>query len=94
MTQGTLRNLRDDMFKHMQKLPIQYFDTNAHGDIMSTYTNDTDAIRQLIGQSLPALIQSMLTVAVMFVMMLYYSLWLTITVLVILGIMEAPAPDT
>ncbi len=89
VTQGTLRNLRDDMFKHMQKLPIQYFDTNAHGDIMSTYTNDTDAIRQLIGQSLPALIQSMLTVAVMFVMMLYYSLWLTITVLVILGIMIA-----
>ena len=53
VTQGTLKHLRVDMFDKMQSLPIKYFDTHAHGDIASTYTNDTDAIRQLIGQSLP-----------------------------------------
>lgn len=80
VTQGTLKHMRNDMFSNMQTLPIKYFDTNSHGDIMSTYTNDTDAIRQLIGQSLPMLMQSVLTVTAMAVMMLYYSLWMTICV--------------
>ena len=56
VTQGTLKHLRDDMFHGMETLPIPYFDTHPYGDIMSTYTNDTDAIRMLIGQSLPMLI--------------------------------------
>lgn len=87
VTQGTLKHLRTDMFGQMQSLPVGYFDTHAHGDIMSTYTNDTDAIRQLIGQSLPTLMQSALTVTAMFVMMLYYSVWLTLVVWAFVGIM-------
>ena len=81
VTQGTLCHMRDDMFEHMQRLPIRYFDTNKHGDIMSTYTNDTDAIRQLIGQSFPTLVQSILTLASIFFMMLYFSIWLTFIVI-------------
>lgn len=80
VTQGTLKHFRNDMFNNMESLPIKYFDTHAHGDIMSTYTNDTDAIRQLIGQSIPTLIQSVLSITAMFLMMLSYSLWLTIVV--------------
>jgi ATP-binding cassette, subfamily B, multidrug efflux pump len=80
VTQGTLRDLRDDMFNKMQTLPIKYFDTNSHGDIMSTYTNDTDAIRMLIGQSIPSIIQSTLTIVSMFVMMLRFSIPLTLVV--------------
>lgn len=80
VTQGTLKHMRNDMFSKMQSLPIKYFDTHAHGDIMSTYTNDTDAIRQLIGQSLPLFVQSSLTVTAIFTMMLYYSLPLTLAV--------------
>lgn len=87
VTQGTLMHMRNDMFSGMQTLPIRYFDTNSHGDIMSTYTNDTDAIRQLIGQSMPMLIQSALTVVAMFVMMLYYSVWLTLGVCAFLVLM-------
>ena len=87
VTQGTLKHMRNDMFSNMQTLPIQYFDTNSHGDIMSTYTNDTDAIRQLIGQSMPMLLQSFLTVLAMFVMMLCYSIWLTLAVCVFLVFM-------
>ena len=87
VTQGTLKNLRDDMFNGMETLPIKYFDTHPHGDIMSTYTNDTDAIRMLIGQSLPMLTQSVLSVLAMIGMMLYFSVWLTILVLVFIGIM-------
>ncbi|WP_103061524.1 ABC transporter ATP-binding protein [Actinomyces qiguomingii] len=87
VTQGSLKHMRDDMFDRMQSLPIKYFDTHAHGAIMSTYTNDTDAVRQLIGQSVPTLIQSGLTLGAMLAMMLYYSLWLTILVLVVAAIM-------
>jgi len=76
VTQGTLYHLRTDMFAKMQTLPIKYFDTNAHGDIMSTYTNDTDAIRQLIGQSIPTLLSSSLTLIASVVLMLTYSFWL------------------
>ncbi len=80
VTQGTLMHLREDMFDRMETLPIKYFDTHAHGDIMSTYTNDTDALRQMLGQSLPMIFQSGLTMIVIVVMMLYYSLWLTLVV--------------
>lgn len=87
VTQGTLRNLRNNMFDKMQTLPVKYFDTHVHGDIMSTYTNDTDAIRQLIGQSLPTLFQSALTITVMFLTMLYYSIWLTLVVMIVIFLM-------
>lgn len=87
VTQGTLKHLRDDMFNGMETLPIKYFDTHPHGDIMSTYTNDTDAIRMLIGQSLPMLTQSVLSVLAMIGMMLYFSVWLTILVLGFIGVM-------
>lgn len=87
VTQGTLKSLRNDMFDKMQTLPVKYFDTHAHGDIMSTYTNDTDVIRQLIGQSLPTLFQSILTITVMFLTMLYYSIWLTLVVMIVIFLM-------
>lgn len=87
VTQGTLMNFRNDMFSTMQTLPIRFFDTHPHGDIMSTYTNDTDAIRQLIGQSLPTLMQSVLSITSIFLMMLYYSVWLTLAVCVFIYLM-------
>ena len=80
ITQGTLYHLRTDLFAKMQKLPIKYFDTHAHGDIMSSYTNDTDATRQLIGQSLPTLLSSSLTLIASIVLMLVYSVWLFLVV--------------
>ena len=82
VTQGMLYHLRTDMFAKMQTLPIKYFDTHAHGDIMSTYTNDTDATRQLIGQSLPTVLSSSLTLIVSVILMLTYSFWLTLVVFV------------
>ncbi len=82
VTQGLLYHLRTDMFKKMQTLPIKYFDTHAHGDIMSTYTNDTDATRQLIGQSLPTIFSSSLTLIVSIILMLSYSFWLSLVVLI------------
>ena len=87
VTQGTLKRFRDAMFDKMETLPIKYFDTHAHGDIMSTYTNDTDAIRQMIGQSIPNLIQSTLSIVSVFTMMLIYSVWLTLAVVLVLFLM-------
>ena len=87
VTQGTLKNLRTDMFDTMETLPIKYFDTHSRGDIMSTYTNDTDAIRQVIGQSLPTLIQSSLTIASIFCMMVFYSVWMTLVVCLFIFLM-------
>lgn len=87
ITQGTLKNLRVEMFNQMETLTIKYFDTHPHGDIMSTYTNDTDTLRQLIGQSLPLVIQSVLSVASILFMMIYYSLWLTLLVAAIMMLM-------
>ncbi len=81
VTQGMLYHFREDMFAKMQTLPIKYFDTHAHGDIMSTYTNDTDATRQLIGQSLPTIFSSSLTLITSIVIMMTYSLWLFLVVL-------------
>lgn len=78
VTQGTMKNLRDDMFAHMSKLPIRYFDTNTHGDIMSIYTNDIDTLRQMISQSIPQMINSVITVTSVLVSMLSLSLPLTI----------------
>ncbi len=80
VTQRTLMNFRNDMFNKMQTLPVKFFDTHAHGDIMSTYTNDTDAIRMVVSQSLPMIFQSSLTIISLVVMMLNYSVWLTIAV--------------
>lgn len=77
VTQGVLYHFRKDMFEKMQTLPIKYFDTHAHGEIMSTYTNDTDAVRQLVGQSLPTLISSSLTLLVAIALMLTYSFIMT-----------------
>ena len=87
VTQGTLKHFRVDMFDRMETLPIKYFDTHAHGDIMSTYTNDTDAIRQMIGQSLPQMFQASLTMLSIVFLMLYYSVWLTLVVFVFALIM-------
>jgi ATP-binding cassette subfamily B protein len=82
ITQGTLKKFRDKMFKKMQALPVKYFDSHNHGDIMSYYTNDIDTMRQLISQSLPQLIMSGITVTSLVIIMLYFSLWMTLVVLV------------
>ncbi|WP_075720681.1 ABC transporter ATP-binding protein [Roseburia sp. 499] len=87
VTQGTLRNLRDDMFTHMESLPIRYFDTNAHGDIMSVYTNDIDTLRQMISQSLPQFLSSIITIVSVFISMLVLNIPLTVVTLVMIGIM-------
>jgi len=87
VTQGTLKHMRDDMFDSMERLPLRFFDTHPHGAIMSTFTNDTDAIRQLIGQSIPTLIQSGLTIIVLIGTMLYYSVWLFLVVLIVGALM-------
>ena len=89
VTQGTLKHMRDDMFDSMERLPLRFFDTHPHGAIMSTYTNDTDAIRQLIGQSIPTLIQSGLTIIVLVGTMLYYSVWLFLVVLLVGALMAS-----
>ena len=82
MTQGFLDKLRREMFNGMQELPLRYFDTHAHGDIMSHYTNDIDTLRQLVSQALPNLIQSGAIVLVVFAVMLWFSLWLTIVLVI------------
>ncbi|MCD8299791.1 MAG: ABC transporter ATP-binding protein/permease [Clostridiales bacterium] len=81
VAQGILKKLRDEMFEHMQKLPIRYFDTHSHGDIMSHYTNDTDALRQALTMSIPQMLNSAVTVVAVFVSMLIISVWLTLIVL-------------
>ena len=80
ITQGTLAKLREKMFDHMQDLPIRYFDTHSHGDIMSFYTNDIDTLRQLISQSMPQLTISAVTLLSVFCIMIYYSIWLALVV--------------
>ena len=80
ITQGSLKKLREKMFSHMQDLPIKYFDTNGHGDIMSYYTNDVDTLRQLISQSLPQITISGITLTVVFCIMMYYSIILALVV--------------
>ncbi|MEQ2637906.1 ABC transporter ATP-binding protein [Paratractidigestivibacter faecalis] len=85
VAQGTLKRIRDDMFSHMQTLPLRYFDTHAHGDIMSLYTNDTDTLRQMIAQSLSQLVSSVFTLVAVFVCMLWVSVGLTAVVCVLMA---------
>ncbi len=87
VTQGFLYHVRNDMFNKMQSLPIKFFDTHTHGDIMSIYTNDTDAIRQLISQSIPQAYASLVAVITLLVTMLVSSIWLTLVVLAGVGVM-------
>lgn len=84
IAQGTLKTIRDEMFEKMQSLPIRYFDTHTHGDIMSCYTNDTDTLRQMIAQSLSQMISSICMVVAVFCCMLYQSIYLTLIVVVML----------
>lgn len=87
VTQGTLRNIRKDIFSHMEKLPIKYFDRTAHGDIMSIYTNDTDTLRQLVSQSMPQTFSAFITLVSVFVSMLRLSLPLTGVTLAMVAVM-------
>ncbi len=87
ISQGVLRDIRQEMFSHMQTLPIRYFDTHSHGDVMSYYTNDTDTLRQMIAQSLPQLLSSVMTVILAFTAMIMTSISLTIMVLCCLALM-------
>ena len=80
ITQGTLEQLREKMFNRMQDLPISYFDTHQRGDVMSHYTNDIDAIRQMISQSLPNLFQTGVVLTTVFIIMLYYSVWMCMVI--------------
>ena len=84
ITQGTLAKLREQMFSNMQKLPIKYFDTNDHGDIMSHYTNDIDTLRQMISQSVPQILMSAVMVVTLFVIMIYFSV--PLAAIVIIGV--------
>ena len=86
IAQGTLKRIRDEMFEKMQRLPIRYFDTHTHGDIMSLYTNDTDTLRQMIAQSMAQLVSSVFTLTVVFFCMLYISIWLTLIVCAVMAL--------
>ena len=85
--QGVLKRVRDDMFEHMQTLPIRYFDQHTNGSIMSLYTNDTDTLRQMIAQALPQVLMSLITIVVTFISMLVLSPLLTILAVVMIGIL-------
>ncbi len=87
VTQGMLHNIRQDLFSHMEKLPVKYFDTHPHGDIMSVYTNDIDTLRQMISQSIPQMINSAFTIVSVFISMLVLSVPLTLLTLVMVAVM-------
>ena len=87
VSQGTMKKIRIDLFTHMESLPIKYFDTHAHGDIMSIYTNDTDTLRQMIGQSMPQLVNSAVTIVSVFVSMIILNIPLTILTVIMVGFM-------
>lgn len=87
IAQGILKTIRDDMFTHMQSLPVRYFDTNTFGDVMSRFTNDTDTLRQMISMAIPQMFSSLITIIAVFAAMLYSSVYLTIFVLVMLFVM-------
>ena len=80
IAQGVLKKIRDEMFAHMQRLPVKYFDTHTHGDIMSHYTNDTDTLRQMISQSIPQMFSAVITIVSVFFAMLALNVWLTVFV--------------
>ncbi len=84
ISQGTLKTIRDEMFEKMQRLPIKYFDTHTHGDIMSHYTNDTDALEQMIAQSFPQLLASVITIVTVFIAMIVSNWQLTLVVIAVL----------
>ena len=88
VTQGTLKNLRNDMFTKMEKLPIKYFDTHAHGDIMSMYTNDTDTLRQMISQSMPQMFSSAITIVSVLSCMIMLNIPLTVLTLAMVGVVS------
>ena len=83
----TLYRIRTDLFTHMEKLPIKYFDTHSHGEIMSLYTNDTDTLREMLSQALPQMMSSLLTVVSSFVLMIFLSPLLTVVVILMLFLM-------
>lgn len=87
IAQGILKKIRDDMFTHMQKLPIKFFDTHTHGDVMSYYTNDTDTLRQMMSQSIPQMFSSAITIISVLIAMLISSVHLTVFVLIFVGFM-------
>lgn len=87
VTQGCLRDLRNELFEHMQKLPIKYFDTHAHGDIMSVYTNDIDTLRQMVSQSIPQVVNSFVTIVSVFTSMIILSVPLTFVTLLMVVVM-------
>ena len=87
VSQGFLKSIRTKMFDKMQDLPIKYFDTHTHGDVMSVYTNDVDTLRQLISESIIAVLQTAVTLTVVIFVMIYYSLWLTLVIAVFVMIM-------
>lgn len=82
IAQGVLKKIRDDMFSHMQSLPIRFFDRHSHGDVMSYYTNDADTLRQMIAMSLPHIVSALVTISAVILSMLYLSFWLTLLVLI------------
>ncbi len=86
ITQGLMKDIRDDMFSHMQSLPVKYFDTHTHGDIMSHYTNDTDTLRQMVSQSIPQLMSSVITIIVYLIFMIKTNIWLTLFVLLFVAL--------
>ena len=87
ITQGSLEKLREKMFNRMQDLPIRYFDTNQRGDIMSHYTNDIDTLRQMISQSLPNLLMTVIVIVSVFCIMLYYSVWMCAVIIAGVAVM-------
>ncbi len=84
--QGTMKDIRDEMFSHMQTLPLKFYDTHTHGELMSRYTNDTDTLRQMLGTTIPQIVSSVVTIVGVFVSMLFYSLTLTLLALVFIVI--------
>lgn len=87
VTQNTMNKMRQTMFNKMESLPIRYFDTTKHGDIMSHYTNDVDALRQMIGQSFPELLNTLMAIVSVLFIMLWYSVWMTLVVLAVVACM-------
>ena len=86
VSQGTMRRLRNDLFTHMEELPVRYFDTHSHGDIMSTYTNDIDTLRQMISQSIPQFLNSTITIVSVFISMVMLNIPLTLLTLAMVGV--------
>ena len=87
VAQGTMKRIRDDLFAHMEKLPIRYFDTHTHGDLMSHFTNDTDTLQQMLSQSVPQMFSSAMTIISVFIGMLVTNVWLTLFVLLGIAVM-------